>query len=88
MRTEAIGGSSGGSVAARAALHSDRGERVVGIDLRNAEMVIDPGTSGVSQAALEQVAALGGVDAVEAFSGQRRTSLPMKPDRDEFRRTN
>jgi NAD(P)-dependent dehydrogenase (short-subunit alcohol dehydrogenase family) len=71
MRTTVITGSASGIGAATAALLRSRGERVIGVDVRDAEVVADLSTAAGRDAMVAEVAvATGGrIDAIVACAG-------------------
>ncbi|MFI6813422.1 SDR family oxidoreductase [Nonomuraea sp. NPDC050328] len=75
MRTYVVTGSASGIGAATAALLRERGARVIGCDLDDAEVRADLSTPEGRRSLVEQVAERGPVDAVLAVAGGGRTGL-------------
>ncbi|MCX4092941.1 SDR family oxidoreductase [Nocardia sp. alder85J] len=74
-RRYVVTGSASGIGAATAALLRARGAEVIGCDLDEAEVVADLSTADGRRSLVEQVSALGPIDAVLAIAGGGRTGL-------------
>jgi NAD(P)-dependent dehydrogenase (short-subunit alcohol dehydrogenase family) len=74
-RTYLITGSASGIGAATAKVIEGRGGRVIGCDLRNADIEIDLSTAEGRQALVDQAAKLGPLDAVLAVAGGGHTGM-------------
>ncbi|WP_069167544.1 SDR family oxidoreductase [Nocardia altamirensis] len=74
-RTYVITGSASGIGAATAALLRERGAKVIGCDLDDADITADLSTAAGRQSLIDQVTAHGPIDAVLAIAGGGRTGL-------------
>ncbi|MFE3002318.1 SDR family oxidoreductase [Nocardia sp. NPDC059246] len=74
-RTYVVTGSASGIGAATAALLRERGARVIGCDLEDAEVQADLSTPRGRRSLVDQVSELGPIDAVLAIAGGGRTGM-------------
>ncbi|MGX1811153.1 SDR family oxidoreductase [Nocardia sp. NPDC055321] len=74
-RTYVVTGAASGIGAATVALLRERGARVIGCDLDNAEVRADISTPSGRHSLVDQVGALGPIDAVLAVAGGGRTGM-------------
>jgi NAD(P)-dependent dehydrogenase (short-subunit alcohol dehydrogenase family) len=74
-RTYVITGSASGIGAATASMLRDQGARVIGCDLRDADVIADLSTPAGRRSLVDQVTRCGPIDAVLAVAGGGRTRL-------------